>query len=89
MKHFRNCEFSFSGLKSAVKREFLKIKQERPITPQDIANLSCDFQNTVALHLLDRLNRAVQWCKVFLRIDDNINSRTVSFEFFSLNLKID
>jgi tRNA A37 threonylcarbamoyltransferase TsaD len=63
MKHYKNCEFSFSGLKSAVKREYLKIQKERPLEPQDIANLSYDFQNTAAKHLLDRLNRAIQWCK--------------------------
>lgn len=64
MKRYKNCEFSFSGLKSAVKREYMKIQEQRPIETQDIANLSYDFQNTVSKHLLDRLNIALQWCKV-------------------------
>jgi N6-L-threonylcarbamoyladenine synthase len=63
MKHYKNCEFSFSGLKSAVKREFHKIQDERPVEAQDIANLSYEFQETAAKHLLDRLNRAIVWCK--------------------------
>jgi N6-L-threonylcarbamoyladenine synthase len=63
MKRYKNCEFSFSGLKSAIKREYLKIQNKRLIEPQDIANLSYDFQNTVAKHLLDRLNRALLWCQ--------------------------
>jgi len=63
MKQYKNCDFSFSGLKSAVKREFFKIQKQRPIEEQDIANLSYDFQNIAAKHLLDRLNRATQWCK--------------------------
>jgi len=63
MKRYKNCDFSFSGLKSAVKREYLEIQKERPITSQDIANLSCGFQNSVSKHILDRLTRALQWCK--------------------------
>jgi N6-L-threonylcarbamoyladenine synthase len=63
MKHYKNCEFSFSGLKSAVKREFTLIQKQRPVETQDIANLSCGFQDAAAKHLLDRLNTAITWCK--------------------------
>jgi tRNA A37 threonylcarbamoyltransferase TsaD len=65
MKHIKNCDFSFSGLKSAVSREYEKLQNRHsPIERQDIANLSYEFQETISAHLLDRLNRATQWCRV-------------------------
>lgn len=64
--HHKNCSFSFSGLKAAVTREFRKLEQEshpEPVPYQRVADLAWQFQSTIVKHLLDRLKRAVAWCK--------------------------
>ncbi|WP_445681007.1 tRNA (adenosine(37)-N6)-threonylcarbamoyltransferase complex transferase subunit TsaD [Radicibacter daui] len=52
-----DCDFSFSGLKTAVRRELEKL--ENP-TEQDIADLSAAFQKSVGDSLVDRTRRAIR-----------------------------
>ena len=59
MKGRPGCDFSFSGLKTAVR---LIIEREE-LTPAIIANICASFQKTVADILLDRLNNAVKSIK--------------------------
>lgn len=56
---FKPCDFSFSGLKTAVKRQ---IEAAGTITPELIANISASFQYTVAEALKNRMLNA---CKIF------------------------
>lgn len=51
------CDFSFSGLKTAVRRHVET--SARPLTPADVADLAAAFQNTVAATLADRTARAI------------------------------
>ena len=54
-------DFSFSGLKTAVRQE---IEQLSPLSEQDIADVCASFQVAVADVLADRTKNALQWCKV-------------------------
>ena len=56
MKGRKGCDFSFSGLKTAVR---LIIEKEE-LTPQVISNICASFQKTIADILIDRLNNAAE-----------------------------
>lgn len=56
MKGREGCDFSFSGLKTAVR---LIIDKEE-LTPEVIANICASFQRTVAEIIIDRLNNAAK-----------------------------
>jgi tRNA A37 threonylcarbamoyltransferase TsaD len=83
MTTIKDCNFSFSGIKSQVKRSIDEIlagkercpkiieedenRRGLPLTHQEIADVSWSFQEVAAKHLLTRLNRAIVWCKVALQ----------------------
>ncbi|WP_321395539.1 tRNA (adenosine(37)-N6)-threonylcarbamoyltransferase complex transferase subunit TsaD [Emcibacter sp.] len=52
-----DCNFSFSGLKTAVRREVEKLGQE--ITQQDVYDLAADFQLALTEAIIDRVGRAL------------------------------
>lgn len=56
LKGKKNCDFSFSGLKTAVKRE---VDLLGTITEQDIYDICASFQLTIAAILEDRLANAI------------------------------
>jgi N6-L-threonylcarbamoyladenine synthase len=51
------CDFSFSGLKTAVRRA---IELHGPMSPQDKADLCAAFQHTIAMILINRLAYAAE-----------------------------
>jgi N6-L-threonylcarbamoyladenine synthase len=51
------CDFSFSGLKTAVRR---KVEDNQPLADVDIADLSASFQAAVAGSLADRCANAIE-----------------------------
>lgn len=55
------CQFSFSGLKSAVRREIEKLGED--FSPQDACDLSASLQLAVSDTLCDRLKNALKQCK--------------------------
>lgn len=59
MKGREGCDFSFSGLKTAVRL----IIEKTELTPENIADICASFQRTVAEILLDRLNNAIKLTK--------------------------
>ncbi|MCT4635084.1 MAG: tRNA (adenosine(37)-N6)-threonylcarbamoyltransferase complex transferase subunit TsaD [Rickettsiales bacterium] len=59
MKGREGCDFSFSGLKTAVRL----IIEKTELTPENIANICASFQRTIAEILLDRLNNAIEITK--------------------------
>ena len=59
----QNCDFSFSGLKTALRDQFLKIKG-RQSSSDDIADLCASFQNSVVESVADRCRKAID---VFLQ----------------------
>lgn len=59
MKGRKNCDFSFSGLKTAV-RNHVDQMPEGEIARNDAADLACAFEQTVADVLADRCNHAMQ-----------------------------
>ena len=56
MKGRPNCDFSFSGLKTALRR--LVERQPQPLAPVDVSDLAAAFQEAVAEVLADRCRRA-------------------------------
>ena len=52
-----DCNFSFSGLKTAVRREVEKLGQQ--ITQQDVYDLAADFQLALTEAIIDRVSRAL------------------------------
>jgi N6-L-threonylcarbamoyladenine synthase len=52
----RDCHFSFSGLKTAVR---LAVECMRPLNNQDIADICASFERAVAAVLIDRTSRAM------------------------------
>jgi N6-L-threonylcarbamoyladenine synthase len=56
MKGRPGCDFSFSGLKTAVRL----ITEREALNPENIANICASFQRTITEILLDRLNNALQ-----------------------------
>ena len=59
----QNCDFSFSGLKTAVRDQFFKIKAKR-YSGDDIADLCASYQTSVVVSVADRCRKALD---VFLR----------------------
>ena len=55
----RNCDFSFSGLKTAVRHAIDRLPPG-PLTAQDSADLAASFQQAVAEVLADRTTRAIK-----------------------------
>lgn len=51
-----NCDFSFSGLKTAVRRAALELQ---PVNEQDIADICASFQNAVVETIADRLKNSI------------------------------
>lgn len=54
-----SCDFSFSGLKSAAKRQIDEIKQKGSLTEEDINDICASLQHTIALILCDRMLKAL------------------------------
>lgn len=53
------CDFSFSGLKTAVRNHVEKLP-EGPLAMEDVAALACAFEHSVCAVLEDRCARAIQ-----------------------------
>ena len=54
-------EFSFSGLKTAVKRHVETRPADSPLTPEEVADICASFQRVVVETLLERTFSAAQW----------------------------
>lgn len=63
MKGKPNYDFSFSGLKTAVRQTLIKLgaAQNQQIQSQDLADLAASFQYSVAESLADRCRRAARY----------------------------
>ncbi|KAK0176523.1 hypothetical protein PV328_000649 [Microctonus aethiopoides] len=63
MPHYRDCNFSFSGLKNSVTRQIQKLEIDFNITADeiipDINNLCAGFQLAVAKHIASKTKRAM------------------------------
>lgn len=69
MQHRKDCDFSYSGLKTAVRLKAEKLQEERGVTSveeldlQDRANIAASFQNVAIKHIEHRLRRAMKICE--------------------------
>jgi N6-L-threonylcarbamoyladenine synthase len=58
-----NCDFSFSGLKTAVLREVEKLSSQGDLVEQDIYDLCASFQKTTADIVINKTSRAIKEAK--------------------------
>ncbi|KAG7391697.1 putative tRNA N6-adenosine threonylcarbamoyltransferase, mitochondrial [Phytophthora pseudosyringae] len=72
MKHRKDCDFSYSGIKTAMLREVKKLDQLDEKIKED---LCASFQRKAVDQLITRTRRACQWGKD--RMGDNISSLVV------------
>ena len=69
MQNRADCDFSYAGLKNAVRLACKKLKAERGLAPedeldeQDKANVAASFQNVAIKHIEQRLKRAMKQCE--------------------------
>jgi N6-L-threonylcarbamoyladenine synthase len=54
------CDFSFSGLKTAVRQQVMALEAKGPLTAQQKADICASFQYTVAQSLADRSQAAMR-----------------------------
>lgn len=65
LQHRKNCDFSYSGLKTNVRRAAEDLASQRGLNSvedldeSDRANLAASFQNTAIIHVEERLGRAI------------------------------
>ncbi len=59
MKGRTGCDFSFSGLKTAVRHQIEELEKNAPLTEQDKADMSASFQRTVVSVVTDRLKNGI------------------------------
>lgn len=60
MKGRVGCDFSFSGLKTAVRHQIEELEKIAPLTEQDKADMSASFQRTVVAIISDRLKNGIK-----------------------------
>ncbi|VFQ91275.1 unnamed protein product [Cuscuta campestris] len=83
MKQYKNCNFSYAGLKTQVRLaiEARKIDARIPISSassedrQARADIAASFQRVAVLHLEDKCKRAIEWA---LKIEPSVNHMVVS-----------
>jgi len=63
MKGRKDLNFSYSGLKTAVRYLIRDLKKKKQIDKTVIVNIAASFQRVAAESLIDRLERAVRSCK--------------------------
>lgn len=59
MKGRAGCDFSFSGLKTAVRLKVQELRQQQPLSKQDTADICASFQYTTGEILKDRIGNAI------------------------------
>ncbi len=77
LKGRAGCNFSFSGLKTAVKREFEKLGGE--LTQQDIYDLAASFQAALTDAILDRVKNALDIFLPQINLAASNNKRNPAF----------
>ena len=77
LKGRTGCDFSFSGLKTAVKREFEKLGDD--LTQQDIYDLAASFQAALTDAILDRVKNALDIFLLHADLAKSNNNQTPAF----------
>jgi N6-L-threonylcarbamoyladenine synthase len=55
-----HCDFSFAGLKAAVKR---KVETGAPLSDAARADMAAAFQEAAIQHIVDRMETGLEWCQ--------------------------
>ncbi|XP_065163913.1 tRNA N6-adenosine threonylcarbamoyltransferase, mitochondrial [Atheta coriaria] len=68
MLQYKDCNFSFAGLKNVVQRKIMKEEKEFDLAPDEVIpnayNLAAALQVTITRHLCHRVQRAMEFCKL-------------------------
>ena len=76
-----DCDFSFSGLKTAIRTKILQINDDKSgeggISEQDKDDIAASFQKTILNILLIKLAKAIKVFRANLEFDDNKNIKLV------------
>jgi N6-L-threonylcarbamoyladenine synthase len=60
MKGREGCDFSFSGLKTAVRKQVMELEEKGALSENAKADICASFQYTVADSIIDRAHHAIQ-----------------------------
>nr|XP_029729114.1 probable tRNA N6-adenosine threonylcarbamoyltransferase, mitochondrial [Aedes albopictus] len=67
LSHYRDCQFSFAGLKNTATRHIVQQEKERELAPDailpDYHDLCAGFLNAAARHISQRTQRAIRFCE--------------------------
>ncbi|EAT44058.1 AAEL004571-PA [Aedes aegypti] len=67
LSHYRDCQFSFAGLKNTATRHILQQERELDLDPDavlpDYQDLCAGFLNAAARHISQRTQRAIRFCE--------------------------
>ncbi|XP_062539281.1 probable tRNA N6-adenosine threonylcarbamoyltransferase, mitochondrial [Armigeres subalbatus] len=67
LSHYRDCQFSFAGLKNTATRHILQQEEALDLPPDavlpDYQDFSAGFLNAAARHIAQRTRRAIRFCE--------------------------
>lgn len=63
MQKYKNCDFSFSGLKTAVRLSIEKAEMDGSLSDQIQADIAASFQKVAIQHLEDKCRRGILWAR--------------------------
>eukprot|EP00002_Diphylleia_rotans_P023193 TRINITY_DN4559_c0_g2_i1.p1 TRINITY_DN4559_c0_g2~~TRINITY_DN4559_c0_g2_i1.p1 ORF type:complete len:486 (-),score=90.56 TRINITY_DN4559_c0_g2_i1:175-1632(-) len=66
MRHVKNCDLSFAGLKTSVKNQISQITRRDggdSLREERVQEIAFAFQKSAATHLVERTKRAVDWAR--------------------------
>ncbi|XP_065080889.1 probable tRNA N6-adenosine threonylcarbamoyltransferase, mitochondrial [Ochlerotatus camptorhynchus] len=67
LSHYRDCQFSFAGLKNTATRHILQQEKKLDLAPDavipDYPDLCAGFLNAAARHISQRTQRAIRFCE--------------------------
>ncbi|XP_011304382.1 probable tRNA N6-adenosine threonylcarbamoyltransferase, mitochondrial isoform X2 [Fopius arisanus] len=82
MSHYKDCNFSFAGLKNSVERVIGRLEEEHEIVGDkvvpDIENLCAGFQLCIAKHICHRTKRAIMFLDRTKLIPENKKTLVIS-----------
>lgn len=63
MQKYKNCDFSYSGLKNAVRMVIEKENEQQSMSSQTRSDIAASFQNVAVKHLQEKCIRGMQWAQ--------------------------
>lgn len=81
LSHYKDCQFSFSGLKNKAKRVIEQLERQHNLAPDEIIpdyeNFCAGLLRTFTKHIVHRTQRAMEFCEYEGLIGDEMGRRLV------------